>query len=940
MKRSLKRALSAVLAASVMISASSFAGLDISAPLYENTYAAGTVSITDAQGWLESAWVEWKPVAGASSYKVFYKGSSGSYTQIDDMLLRKYGTYWRADILGIEKGSYTIKVSAIDASGAELASAEQEVDVEAQDRSGFAFHKSKVTTPGAYDENGKLKPNAQVIYLTNDNFNTKEVMLYGKNNQLVTAVGFDDIIKQLAYAYNPPTAIRIIGRIGAEAYSGMAMTEDCVQMKGLESGSNKNDYTCEVTIEGVGNDAALSQGTSFYKAAYCEMRNLAVGGFGDDGVSLKSCKYMWIHNLDLFYGNAGSDADQAKGDGSIDLKDDSQYVNVDYVHFWDSGKCSLCGMKSESGPNYITYHHNWFDHSDSRHPRIRSMSVHIYNNYFDSNAKYGVGVTYGGSAFVESNVFKDCKHPMLIAMQGTDGESGGKGTFSGENGGVIKACNNQMSGSTQATKYYSSSNTQEFDAYEVKSRDEEVPSSVKAKQGGTSYDNASLAIDNVNATPEDVDTVVTTVKKYAGRTNRGDFTYDWSGNGAENYNVDNTLKSKVLDYVETTPYLSVGPNENGAFTEPSSEPPSQGSTSKPVDPDPEISTDPEEETETSTVDPAGAASMGTYELGSSAKDGDFNVVKKDIYGNIDFSGVRSVETVGIKIRAGNTIPFTLSSSTIVEITCTTPSTPVIFEGGGARFTCTDTGKYTVPAGAYKIYGSKSGDNSTITRLVLTQDSSSTVTPEPPVEETTAEVVTAPEGYKTIDAGLTLNKSNYAQYTANNGGYFEPNDSAKVYAHDKNDAIRIRNGGTLTFTVAANATITITAGHASSSTSGTRRLMLKQGSGTLGTLAYEMGENNTRTIASKLAAGTYVLTADNDININSVVFSFDSAPAFTKGDADNSGNVDDNDPKTILMYVVGLINSVNNPEAADVDGDKTVTSRDSFLIQEYIKNGKW
>ena len=69
----------------------------------------------------------------------------------------------------------------------------------------------------------------------------------------------------------------------------------------------------------------------------------------DDGISLDTANCnVWIHNVDLYYGKAGGDADQAKGDGSIDIKGNSQYITVSYVHFYDSGKCSLCGMKSES----------------------------------------------------------------------------------------------------------------------------------------------------------------------------------------------------------------------------------------------------------------------------------------------------------------------------------------------------------------------------------------------------------------------------------------------------------------------------------------------------------------------------------------------------------------------------------------------------------------
>ena len=196
---------------------------------------------------------------------------------------------------------------------------------------------------------------------------------------------------------------------------------------------------------------------------------------------------------DRYYGKAGGDADQAKGDGSIDIKGNSQYITVSYVHFYDSGKCSLCGMKSESGPNYITYHHNWFDHSDSRHARVRTMSVHMYNNYYDGNAKYGAGSTMGSSLFIQNNYFRNCKNPMLSSNQGTDAL--GEGTFSGENGGIIKAYGNVIVGAQKiiyanaVSETGDSANAASFDAYLAKSADEKVPSSYKTVAGATSYDN-------------------------------------------------------------------------------------------------------------------------------------------------------------------------------------------------------------------------------------------------------------------------------------------------------------------------------------------------------------------------------------------------------------------------------------------------------------------
>ena len=85
---------------------------------------------------------------------------------------------------------------------------------------------------------------------------------------------------------------------------------------------------------------------------------------------------------------------------------EEKVVDIFNDHFYDSGKCSLCGM-GDSKEFHVSYHHNWFDHSDSRHPRVRTCSVHVYNNYYDGNSKYGIGATMGSSIFVENNYFRN-----------------------------------------------------------------------------------------------------------------------------------------------------------------------------------------------------------------------------------------------------------------------------------------------------------------------------------------------------------------------------------------------------------------------------------------------------------------------------------------------------------------------------------------------------
>ncbi|HQG68191.1 MAG TPA: T9SS type A sorting domain-containing protein, partial [Paludibacteraceae bacterium] len=297
-------------------------------------------------------------------------------------------------------------------------------------------------------------------------------------------------------------------------------------------------------------------GLRIKNASNIEVRNI---GFmncnsdeGDDIGLQQDNDHIWVHNCDLFYGQAGSDADQIKGDGALDCKK-STYVTFSYNHFWDCGKCNLLGLSEGTTSGlFITYHHNWYDHSDSRHPRVRYYSAHVYNNYYDGNAKYGVGVTTAASVFVEGNYFRNCKYPMLISKQGTDIYQS-SGTFSGEDGGIIKAFNNYMTGQNRFVAYGSSdfaNSTVDFDAYVVASRSETVPSTVKTKQGSNTYNNfdtdASVMYQYTADTPEQAKEKV---MQYAGRVNGGDL--KWTFNNAvddASYDVNTGLKAALTNY--------------------------------------------------------------------------------------------------------------------------------------------------------------------------------------------------------------------------------------------------------------------------------------------------------------------------------------------------------------------------------------------------------
>ena len=548
----------------------------------------GTVQFNGtAQGWLESAYAEWSIDKEADGYTAYIKKASQSdsaYARIDNELIRRYKSYYRVDAMGLSAGDYVIRVVPVK-NGKEVTAKAKVTDVlkvSSYDRSGFAFSsESKYKTgSGAYNEDGTLKSDSIVLYVTNDNAKTVTAgIMEGKGEKEYT--GLQTIID--AYTKSASKGVetraldvRVIGCLTDSGMDKFSSSSEGVQIKGASAYSNIN-----MTFEGVGEDASISGfGFLLRNAGNVEMRNLSILNFMDDGISLDTANCnVWIHNVDLYYGKVGGDADQAKGDGSIDIKGDSQYITVSYVHFYDSGKCSLCGMKSESGPNYITYHHNWFDHSDSRHARVRTMPVHMYNNYYDGNAKYGVGSTMGSSVYVENNYFRNCKYPMLSSNQGSDAL--GEGTFSGENGGIIKAYGNEIVGATgiiyanAASVTGEAANAATFDAYLAASAGEKVPSSYKTVAGGTTYDNFDTTKDlGVKAgslvAAKDVPALVTS-SKGAGSLGGGVIDWKFSDEDDTAYVVDKDLKAAVTNYKNTEFVAVGGTNANIVTPEPSTD---------------------------------------------------------------------------------------------------------------------------------------------------------------------------------------------------------------------------------------------------------------------------------------------------------------------------------------------------------------------------------
>ena len=665
MNNGLKKFLSIVLSAIMIFSSVTFVNMSI-------VMADSSSYILEEGGWLESAYVEWTSVPNATGFAAYVKKADeadSSYVKLDNELIRKYPTYFRVDAVGLSAGQYVIKVvpyinGALDESAAFVSGT---LDVKAYDRSGSAFSSKSPfygKGVGAYNNNGTLKSDAQVLYITKDTAKTvKADIITNKNGTTTEVTGMQAIIDAKQKGLDTrPLDFRIIGTIDKNNMDSFSSSAEGLQVKGKNAGAELN-----ITIEGIGEDAGIRGfGILCRNVGNVELRNFGIMLCMDDAISIDTNNdTLWVHNMDLFYGSTGGDADQAKGDGTVDVKGKSTRVTVSYNHFWDSGKSSLCGMGSEVTSSHITYHHNWFDHSDSRHPRIRVQSVHIYNNYFDGNSKYGVGVTLGSSAFVESNYFRNCKHPMMSSKQGSDimendktgvADFSGKGTFSGEAGGVIKAYNNHIEGSDadkfnggvepvyyDATATGNNGKATQYDAYLATTRTEKVPETVKALSGGSSYNNFDtdtanfdLGVDEANITAvEDVPAVVT---KYAGRVNGGDFKNDTNKytvlNDDKSYAVDTVLKSALISY--TPSLVSVGGIDAGGEvdTTVSTETTTEVTTEKVSE------TTTEKVTETTTIN----------ETSSETTTENVNPEPDFVYGDVDGSGKRNISDVNLLIE--------------------------------------------------------------------------------------------------------------------------------------------------------------------------------------------------------------------------------------------------------------------------------------------------
>jgi pectate lyase len=184
-----------------------------------------------------------------------------------------------------------------------------------------------------------------------------------------------------------------------------------IRVSGMISLSGMHKVSSNKSILGVGSGSGISGGgLNLSGVSNVIIRNLVFRNADDDSINVQeSAHNIWIDHNDLSNGH----------DGLVDIKRGSDFVTVSWNHFHNHDKTALLGHDDGNGSQDIghlrvTYHHNWFDGTTQRHPRVRfGNPVHVYNNYYNGNSGYGVASTCNAGVLVERNYFENVPHPTV-----------------------------------------------------------------------------------------------------------------------------------------------------------------------------------------------------------------------------------------------------------------------------------------------------------------------------------------------------------------------------------------------------------------------------------------------------------------------------------------------------------------------------------------------
>ena len=195
-----------------------------------------------------------------------------------------------------------------------------------------------------------------------------------------------------------------------------------IRIQGTINITSKQGVRPNKTIVGVGTTAVINGGgLDFYRSFNVMVRNITFTNAEDDAINIgQNSHHIWIDHNEFV----------APIDGSIDIVRGADYVTVSWNWFRGTDKSMLIshsdGAAGEDiGHLKVTIHHNYFDGSVQRHPRVRfGEPVHVYNNLYRNNTLYGVASTMNAGVLVEGNYFENVPFPCYSASGYADSGPG------------------------------------------------------------------------------------------------------------------------------------------------------------------------------------------------------------------------------------------------------------------------------------------------------------------------------------------------------------------------------------------------------------------------------------------------------------------------------------------------------------------------------------
>ena len=154
-----------------------------------------------------------------------------------------------------------------------------------------------------------------------------------------------------------------------------------------------------------------------------------------DNLSLRRSTHVWVDHC-TFDDGARPDptARRAMGrrlqhhDGLLDVTQQSDFITLSWNHFRDHDKTSLVGsgdgVQADAGRLRVSYHHNLWERTVSRQPRVRYGQVHVFNNLYVGSAAgdypydYAIGLGHASRVFSEHNVWETTSGSLVKRWNG------------------------------------------------------------------------------------------------------------------------------------------------------------------------------------------------------------------------------------------------------------------------------------------------------------------------------------------------------------------------------------------------------------------------------------------------------------------------------------------------------------------------------------------